>query len=305
MQFSDKVIHNAHRHTHGNEEALAKSDKAGCFNCLHVFDYFGVDLIKDWNENPLLDTFKAVQESIAGMCKEFGIEPKEISPPKRSAICPKCQCDTVLGSASGYPVSDPAFLKAMHNRWIRMTSGSKEDREQRAKLIAEARAAKKAFVILPPQNPDNLPKNSDFDLKPQTLLCLCCRMETFDPAAIARRYCGNCEKDLTNEITRNVTVEDFKAMKEELDANPPPENTIIIDTPSTGFPMFDENVKGFKKGQIINIIGAGVGVGKPSLPFENLEMRPVVDLEAVGNDQVHIYGNKIVSKPISEEKDKS
>ncbi len=35
-----------------------------------------------------------------------------------TAICPYCGIDTVLGSASGFPVTDKKFLKSMHKRWF-------------------------------------------------------------------------------------------------------------------------------------------------------------------------------------------
>jgi len=35
-----------------------------------------------------------------------------------TAVCPQCQIDSVLGDASGLPVSEPGFLKAMQNRWF-------------------------------------------------------------------------------------------------------------------------------------------------------------------------------------------
>jgi len=36
----------------------------------------------------------------------------------RTAICPRCGIDSVLGDASGFPVTDAAFLSAMNERWF-------------------------------------------------------------------------------------------------------------------------------------------------------------------------------------------
>jgi hypothetical protein len=36
----------------------------------------------------------------------------------RTAQCPHCLVDSVIGDASGYPVDDIEFLKAMHDRWF-------------------------------------------------------------------------------------------------------------------------------------------------------------------------------------------
>lgn len=38
-------------------------------------------------------------------------------PPDQTALCPHCGIDSVLGSASGYPLT-PEFLKAMHDYWF-------------------------------------------------------------------------------------------------------------------------------------------------------------------------------------------
>ncbi len=35
-----------------------------------------------------------------------------------TALCPKCGIDSVIGSASEYPVENPAFLNAMHRLYF-------------------------------------------------------------------------------------------------------------------------------------------------------------------------------------------
>ncbi|WP_245197274.1 hypothetical protein [Labrys sp. LIt4] len=35
-----------------------------------------------------------------------------------TALCPECGIDSVIGSASGYPVDDRDFLEAMHELWF-------------------------------------------------------------------------------------------------------------------------------------------------------------------------------------------
>ena len=37
-----------------------------------------------------------------------------------TALCPQCGIDSVLGSASGFPIT-PEFLQRMHHHWFRGT----------------------------------------------------------------------------------------------------------------------------------------------------------------------------------------
>jgi hypothetical protein len=38
----------------------------------------------------------------------------EDAPNDETALCPKCNIDAVIGSASGYPVTDKGFLQTMY-----------------------------------------------------------------------------------------------------------------------------------------------------------------------------------------------
>jgi hypothetical protein len=75
----------AHPHCNNNRTALNESDLAGCFYCCETFD---PKLVEEWVDSD--DT----------------------------AICPKCGIDSVIGSASGFPVGDSEFLKRMHEKWF-------------------------------------------------------------------------------------------------------------------------------------------------------------------------------------------
>jgi hypothetical protein len=75
----------AHPHCTNNRPELDASDVAGCFYCLEVFE---PETVVEWVDSD--DT----------------------------AICPKCGIDSVIGSASGYPVSDRQFLTRMHEKWF-------------------------------------------------------------------------------------------------------------------------------------------------------------------------------------------
>jgi len=86
MEFERPVLDAAHRHTTGNRHELEASEVCGCIYCLATFK---ADAIERWlNEGP------------------------------GTALCPECQIDSVLGSASGHPVGDPEFLLAMHASWF-------------------------------------------------------------------------------------------------------------------------------------------------------------------------------------------
>ncbi len=70
----------AHKHSIYNHEEIKRSCKAGCFHCTKVFL---AKSIKDWTDDD------------------------------RTALCPKCGTDSMIGDASGFELTR-AFLKDMH-----------------------------------------------------------------------------------------------------------------------------------------------------------------------------------------------
>ena len=86
----------AHKHCSRHGEELARSDRAGCFYCLAVFNSAE---ISEW-----------VDEGGDG----FVDAPRNDS----TAICPKCGIDSVIGDASGFPVTDESFLREMNKLWF-------------------------------------------------------------------------------------------------------------------------------------------------------------------------------------------
>jgi hypothetical protein len=74
----------AHKLSIHNREQIAKSEVCGCFHCLAVF---APSEIKEWVDN------------------------------EDTPLCPKCGIDSVLGSASGFPI-DKEFLRKMKVRWF-------------------------------------------------------------------------------------------------------------------------------------------------------------------------------------------
>lgn len=83
--FNQQELEVAHKHSIFHHAELQKSKVCGCFYCFHVFE---PREILDWVD----------EENVRGA----------------TALCPKCGIDSVIGSYSGYPVSDLAFLKAIN-----------------------------------------------------------------------------------------------------------------------------------------------------------------------------------------------
>ena len=74
----------AHKHCSLNRAELQSSSRCGCFYC---FALFAPDDIVEWVDQD------------------------------QTAICPNCPVDSVIGSASGYPITGE-FLQRMHDKWF-------------------------------------------------------------------------------------------------------------------------------------------------------------------------------------------
>jgi hypothetical protein len=79
---NDHVI--AHDHCSNNRAELEKSETCGCFYCMSIFP---PSQINEWIDE------------------------------EQTALCPKCPVDSVIGSASGYPITKE-FLERMHAHWF-------------------------------------------------------------------------------------------------------------------------------------------------------------------------------------------
>ena len=85
MPYPRDMIEAAHSHSSRHREEIEGSTICGCFHCCQTC---------------LPSEFEWLEE-LDG-----------------TALCPRCGIDSVIGSASGFPVADPAFLKAMHDHWF-------------------------------------------------------------------------------------------------------------------------------------------------------------------------------------------
>jgi len=86
MSYTPETLIAAHRHSSNHRVELERSDICGCFYCCRTCTTHEVD---EWLQD------------------EGG-----------TALCPHCGVDSLIGSASGYPVADEQFLRAMHARWF-------------------------------------------------------------------------------------------------------------------------------------------------------------------------------------------
>jgi hypothetical protein len=70
-----------------NREEILRSEMCGCFHCRSTF---APDEIAGWTD------------------ERDGVG--------QTPLCPRCGVDSVVGSASGFPVTSPDFLAEMHAR---------------------------------------------------------------------------------------------------------------------------------------------------------------------------------------------
>ena len=82
--FSHTDLTEAHRFSIYNRKTLEKSKSCGCFYCEKIYS---PSEITDWIDSGT------------------------------TAECPYCGTDSVIGSGSGYPITEE-FLKAMRKRWF-------------------------------------------------------------------------------------------------------------------------------------------------------------------------------------------
>ena len=79
----------AHKVSSNHREQIEQSDLCGCFYCLSIYP-----------PSEILDWCDESHDLVAV-----------------TALCPKCGIDSVIGSASGYPVTKE-FLKKMTTHWF-------------------------------------------------------------------------------------------------------------------------------------------------------------------------------------------
>lgn len=88
MKYSIRELENIHKHSIRNQSELSCSPVCGCFHCGRIFGFKDI--------------------------KDFITEPENSG---KTAICPYCGIDSVIGSASGYGITSE-FLKELYKYWF-------------------------------------------------------------------------------------------------------------------------------------------------------------------------------------------
>lgn len=77
----------AHNFAVNNYEDLKKNQKCGCFYCTRIFDSAEIN---DW----------IIERNM-----------------QKTAVCPYCEIDSVIGESSGYPITKD-FMEKMKEYWF-------------------------------------------------------------------------------------------------------------------------------------------------------------------------------------------
>lgn len=77
-----------HKYSSSHEKQILESEHCGCFYCLHFFPPSEID---EWLDEPNSN--------------------------ERTALCPSCGIDSVVGSQTGFPIT-VAFLEKMKKYWF-------------------------------------------------------------------------------------------------------------------------------------------------------------------------------------------
>lgn len=90
-QFTEAYLEQAHKHTMSNEQEANRSHTCTCMYCGYQFDPTQATPEHLWDEGPARE---------------------------RTLACPMCGIDAVLADASGFPVTDPEFIRACTEQWF-------------------------------------------------------------------------------------------------------------------------------------------------------------------------------------------
>ena len=102
MDTSTISLSHAVARSYQNRAEVERSDFCACFNCYARFHLSEIQL---WSDSIDIDDE----------------DPGRLRPDSdrfrgTTAICPRCRYDAVIGSGSGYDLTD-AFLRALNNYW--------------------------------------------------------------------------------------------------------------------------------------------------------------------------------------------
>ena len=116
MRITKQLLKKAHRASFENEESIRKSKECLCFHCNNLFP---PSEIQDW-----------VNDAHG-----------------RTALCPYCRIDSVIGDEAGYPFTEK-FILAMNGYWFGLL-----------KPIGEKR--KYEYIVFEIDESETLPKTEE------------------------------------------------------------------------------------------------------------------------------------------------
>jgi hypothetical protein len=85
MKYDNSLLEAAHKQSIFHRDEILNSGVCGCFYCLTTFL---PNQITEWADE------------------------------NKTALCPNCGIDSVVGDKSGNPVNDEIFLKEIYERWF-------------------------------------------------------------------------------------------------------------------------------------------------------------------------------------------
>jgi hypothetical protein len=89
LKYQQSILEDAHKHSIFHVNEIIESTFCGCFYCLSIFK--PIEIV-EWTD--------------------------EGDSRGKTALCPKCGVDSVIGDKSGFAVIDEIFLKEMNARWF-------------------------------------------------------------------------------------------------------------------------------------------------------------------------------------------
>lgn len=88
-EYSETYLESAYRHSSNHRGEVLQSTLCSCFYCKKSFK---PDEIERW-----IDELESIGQT---------------------ALCPKCDIDSVIGDKSGFPITKSEFIRQMHSRYF-------------------------------------------------------------------------------------------------------------------------------------------------------------------------------------------
>jgi hypothetical protein len=89
LKYQQSLLEDAHQHCSFHLNEIVESTFCGCFYCLSIFK--PAEIVEWTDENDARG---------------------------KTALCPRCGIDSVIGDKAGFPIDDELFLKEMYHYWF-------------------------------------------------------------------------------------------------------------------------------------------------------------------------------------------